>query len=170
MENSLGHCSLQSPIKLFSPSPPSNLLCPLCKSEVDSLPHLFFCCIFSRVPWRSSFWPLDSLFWSNIPLASWIKGIPSPHISFGILYAEAHLFQIFAAVLCDLLWFSRNKAAHDGIIPGVMVLANSIKKTALEHSAAWKIDSQPVLEIWSPTSIGVFKINFDTTIRENLFA
>jgi hypothetical protein len=96
--------------------------------------------------------------------------IISPHFSFGIPPAEARLFQIFAVILCDLLWFSKNKAAHDGIIHDVMVLANSIKKTALEHYTAWKIDSQPMLEKWSPPLASVFKINFDTAIRENLFA
>jgi hypothetical protein len=38
------------------------------------------------------------------------------------------MFQIFAALLCDLLWFSRNKAFHEGVIPDIDVLAKSIKK------------------------------------------
>jgi hypothetical protein len=34
---------------------------PLYHSAVDSLQHLFFNCIFVRVIWRHSFWPLDSM-------------------------------------------------------------------------------------------------------------
>ena len=71
-------------------------------------------------------------------------------------------------MLSDLLWFSRNKAFHDGLIPNVLILASSIKKTALEHHNAWSSVTLPVKEIWSPPIVGSFTINFDTTIRGHL--
>jgi hypothetical protein len=49
---------------------------------------------------------------------------------------DVHLFQIFVSILCDRLWFCRNKAMHDGIIPDITILALSIKKTTLAHAAA----------------------------------
>jgi hypothetical protein len=69
----------------------------------------------------------------------------------------------------DLLGFSRNKAVHEGIIPNIQKLAESIKKKALAHSEAWK-STHPecfgfMSESWSPPPKGVFKINFDTAIR-----
>jgi hypothetical protein len=73
-------------------------------------------------------------------------------------------------VLCDLLWFSRNKAVHEGIIPNILQLANTIKKTDLAHSAAWKSPPMPLTESWTPLAIGSFKINFDTVIRDNFSA
>ncbi|XP_059450878.1 uncharacterized protein LOC132181647 [Corylus avellana] len=147
--------------------PNSESLCPLCSSEEDSLSHLFFRCIFARVAWRSSFWPLDSLAWSSLSLPDWIKGIIYPFSSFGIPKADSHLFQIYASVLCDLLWFSRNKAVHEGIIPDIISLASSIKRTSLDHAAAWKYSSPiTVKEFWSPPPAGSHKINFDTAIRE----
>jgi hypothetical protein len=73
-------------------------------------------------------------------------------------------------VLCDLLWFSRNKAVHEGIIPNILQLADTIKKTALAHSAAWKSPPVPLTELWTPFAIGSFKINFDTAIRDNFSA
>ena len=69
-------------------------------------------------------------------------------------------------MLCDLLWFSRNKAIHDGVIPNINVLTKSIKKTSLDHAAAWKTTSTLTQELWSPPPAGSFKINFDTTIRK----
>jgi hypothetical protein len=99
-------------------------LYPLCKVEEDSLPHLFFKCCFAKIAWRSSFWPLDSLAWASLTLPNWIKGITTPHASFGIPKFESHLFQIYAAVLCDLLWFSRDKAHHEGIISDISILAS----------------------------------------------
>jgi hypothetical protein len=124
----------------------------------------------ARVAWRQSLWPLDSQPWCSLSPPNWIKGIIHPHLTFGIPKPETHLFQIFAMVLCDLLWFSRNKAVHEGIIPNILQLADTIKKTALAHSAAWKSPPVPLTESWTPLAIGSFKINFDTAIRDNFSA
>jgi hypothetical protein len=150
---------------IFTISPVESL-CPLCRTEEDSLSHLFFRCIFARVAWRSSFWPLDSLAWSLLSLPDWIKGIIHPFSSLGIPLADTHLFHIFAAVLCDLLWFSRNKAIHEGVIPDINALAKSIRQTSLDHAAAWKTTSASTQEHWSPPPEGTFKVNFDTAIRK----
>jgi hypothetical protein len=154
-------------LKAFFHIPSPDSLCSLCSTEEDSLSHLFFRCIFARVAWRSSFWPLDSLAWSSISLSNWIKGILSPHSFFGIPIADCHLFQIYAYVLCDLLWFARNKAAHKGTILDISTLASSINRTSLDHAAAWNSPSPFVKKFWSPPLAGSFKVNFDTAIREN---
>ncbi|XP_059460221.1 uncharacterized protein LOC132189495 [Corylus avellana] len=148
------------------PIPPADLFCPLCNVEEDSLSHLFFRCFFARVSWRYSHWPLDSMKWSSLSLSDWIKGILSPHQSFGIPLADSHLFQIYAVVLCDMLWFSRNQVVHKGVFPDVSILAGDIKRISLEHFAAWNSISTPVRELWSPPPAGSFKVNFDTTIRD----
>jgi hypothetical protein len=70
--------------------------------------------------------------------------------------------------LCDLLWFARNKAVHEGSIHDITTLASSIKKTTLDHVAAWQSTSSLVKEYWSPPPASSFKINFDPAIRENL--
>jgi hypothetical protein len=70
--------------------------------EEDSILYLRS---FARIAWRSSFWPLDSQAWSSLSLSSWVQGIISPHAVFGIPQDDVHLFQIFASVLCDRLWF-----------------------------------------------------------------
>jgi hypothetical protein len=144
----------------------SNSLCPLCKSEANSLSHIFFSCIFAQVAWRSSFRPLNSLAWSSLSLSDWIKGIINPHLSFGISKSDSHLFQIFASVLCDLLWFSRNKVAHDGVISDISSLANSIRRISLNHAAVWNSTSPSPKESWIPPPAGTFKVNFDTVIKD----
>jgi hypothetical protein len=48
-------------------------------------------------------------------------------------------------------------------------LANSIKKTSLDHASAWKVSHQ-VSEVWHPPAVGHFKINFDTAIKGNFSA
>jgi hypothetical protein len=68
--------------------------------------------------------------------------------------------------LCDLLWFARNKVVHEGSISDIISLASSIKRTSLDHAAAWQSSSPLVEEFLSPPPAGSYKINFDTTIRE----
>jgi hypothetical protein len=133
-------------LKAIFQIPSQDSLCPLCSVEEDSISHLFFSCIFARVTWRSSFWPLDSSAWSSLSLSNWIKGLIHPHSSFGIPLADSHLFQIFASVLCDLLWFAKNKAVREGSIPDISTLASSIRKTTLDHAAAWQSTSSLVKE------------------------
>jgi hypothetical protein len=149
------------------PIPQDDLVCPLCNVEEDSLSHLFFRCFFVRISWRLSPWTLDSLKWSALSLADWIKGILTPSSSFGINYVDSHFFQVFAAVLCDMLWFYRNQAVHKGVIPAVSTIAANIKRVALEHFTAWSSKTHPAKEVWSKPPQGFYKINFDTAIQEN---
>jgi hypothetical protein len=151
--------------KVF-PISPADSLCPLCKMAEDSLPHLFFNCSIARIVWRSSFWPLDSLAWSALTLSSWVKGIISPHFELGIPLVDEHLFQIYASVFCDLLWFTKNKVIHEGIPPDIAKLASSIKKSSLAHTAAWGSSTVKDPQVWIPPQAGHFKINFDTAIRD----
>jgi hypothetical protein len=60
----------------------------------------------------------------------------SPNHSLGIPLEDIHLFQIYAAVLCDMLWLSRNKAIHEGVIPEITKFAEDVRRISLEHQAA----------------------------------
>jgi hypothetical protein len=148
------------------PIPPSQLVCPLCKVEEDSLPHLFFSCFFARVSWRLSPWPLDSLKWSSLTLPDWIKGIITPHNSFSIPAADSHKFQIFAAVFCDMIWFSRNQAIHKGILPDALKLAANIKRVTMEHFAVWSSKQKPDKKTCSKPPSDCYKINYDAVSSE----
>jgi hypothetical protein len=56
-----------------------------------------------------------------------------------------HSNNAFAAVLCDLIWFARNKAIYEGFIPDISILASSIGRTSLDHAAAWQ-SSPPLVK------------------------
>jgi hypothetical protein len=146
------------------------IFCPLCNSDFDSLGHLFFRCSFARIIWRDSFWPLDSLVWSNFSMSDWLNCILNPFLFLGLPKSDVHLFQIFASVFCDLLWFNRNKVVHDGIIPDALSLSRSIKKVALDHLSAWKGLSSSPSEKWLPPAANSYKINFDTAVRDSFSA
>jgi hypothetical protein len=103
--------------------------------------------------------------WSGLSLAEWIQGILTLSSSFGLNCADSHFFQIFAAVLCDLLWYYRNQAVHKGVIPAVAFIAAHINRVALEHHIAWSSKLHHVKEAWSKLATGFCKVNFDTAIH-----
>jgi hypothetical protein len=104
--------------------------------------------------------------WSALSLADWIECILTPTSSFGINCADSHFFQIFAAVLCDMLWFYRNQVVHKGVIPDVSTIAANINRVSMEHYTTWSSKIHHVKEVLSKPPHGFCKVNFDTTIRE----
>ncbi|GLT68009.1 hypothetical protein SLA2020_402740 [Shorea laevis] len=154
-------------LQFFQPVSPLKL-CPLCKAAEDSLHHLFFRCDIARVIWRNSPWPLDSTVLNFPSMMDWIKFIISPS-SLGINRKDHHHFQIFAAVLCDLLWFYRNKAYHDGLLFDALLISRNINRITHEHFKAWALIPSPP-EKWKSPPVLWFKINFDTAIRNSYSA
>jgi hypothetical protein len=144
-----------------------NTLCPLCKSGPDSVRHLFFHCHFARINWRLSPWPLDSTTLDYPNLQDWIKIILSPGANLHIPSSEHHRFQVFATVTCDMLWFHRNKAFHDGTSFDACTVAKLITKKYYQHCDAWSHKLAPIPEKWIRPPLNWFKINFDTAIRDS---
>jgi hypothetical protein len=145
-------------------------VCPLCKGGEDSIQHLFFKCIFARVIWRHSFWPIDSLSFNFTNMLDWIKVIISPGATLKIPKEDHYRFQILAVVACDFLWSSRNKAYHENLSFDALNLSRKIIKVSLKHMVAWKNISIPLEEECMPPPLQWFKINFDTAIRDNFSA
>jgi len=113
---------------------------------------------------------LDTIALNVTNMTDWLLIILHPHRMLGVPPAETHRFQIFAAVACDYLWFTRNKAYHDGIIPNAFLISTTINKTAQEHFSAWKTKYDKTPEVWKSPSPPFFKINYDTTIRPTFSA
>ena len=65
-----------------------------------------------------------------------------------------------------MLWFSRNKAIHEGIIPDISKLVASIKKSSLAHATTWSTFLAKEVQAWIPPQASHFKINFDTAIKD----
>jgi hypothetical protein len=83
---------------------------------------------------------------------------------------DQHKFQIFAAVACDILWFYRNKAYHDGLSYDAISVSKHINKISLEHYQAWHSSSSTLEDTWTPPPTNWVKINFDTAIRDSFSA
>jgi hypothetical protein len=80
---------------------------------------------------------LDTVALNVINITDWFQIILHPNCRLGISPTEIHRFQIFAAVACDYLWFIRNKAHHDDIIPNAILISTTINRITLEHFLAW---------------------------------
>ena len=104
---------------------------------------------FARITWSFLPWPLDSLKWAYLSLLDLIKGILNPHYLFDIPFANSHPFQIFAIVMCDMMWFSRNQAVHKGVILEVLKLAENIRRLSSKHIAAWSQKQHPRKATWT---------------------
>jgi hypothetical protein len=159
----------KSRISCCIPSAPTDISCSLCSFPTDSLLHLFFSCPIARVVRRNSLWPLDSLALWIDSLSDWLSIILHPD-TIGIPASDSHLFQIFAAVACDQIWFARNKALHENLIPNALDISSCINKIALNHHLAWNTKLVPHLAVWSPPITHFYKINYDTAIRQSFSA
>jgi hypothetical protein len=79
----------------ISQSIPSSLLdtsCSLCSYPIDSLSHLFFTCPITRVVWRQSFWPLDTIALNVTNMTNWLLIILDPYRRLGVPPAETQRF------------------------------------------------------------------------------
>jgi len=140
-----------------------------CSSPIDSILHLFFSCHIARVVWHQSFWPIDSLAFPVQNITDWLLIILNP-ATIGIPQTTTHMFQIFAAVACDQLWFSRNKAHHDKLVTNALVISATINKLVLEHHSAWSTTLIRNPEVWQKLNSPLYRVNYDTTIRPSFLA
>jgi exonuclease III len=127
-------------------SSPMDISCSLCSGPIDSVLHLFFSCPIARVVWRQSFWPLDILAFNIADMTDWFSIILNP-ARIGIPLEDFHKFQIFAMVACDHIWFSRNKAHHEDLVPDALAISAHINKLVQEHFLAWKSSLPRIPEV-----------------------
>jgi hypothetical protein len=159
----------KSRISFSIPSSPTDISYSFCSFPTDSLLHLFFSCPIARVVWKNSFWPLDSLALRIDTLFDWLSIILHPE-TIGIPISDSHLFQIFAAIACDPIWFARNKVLHKDLIPNALDISCCINRIALNHHSTWHTKLVPHLAVWSAPIPPFYKINYDTTIRPSFSA
>jgi hypothetical protein len=73
-------------------------------------------------------------------------------------------------VACDQLWFSKNKAHHEDLIPTAMVISAPTNKLALEHHFVWSSKLIKTPEVWKMPHFPYLKVNYDTAIRGSFSA
>jgi hypothetical protein len=91
---------------------------------------------------------MDSIAFRFSSMTDWIRSITSSSSFLGIPPTDQHKFQIFATVACDILWFYRNKAFHDGASFDARFVSRHINKITIEPYQAWHSFSPIQVEKW----------------------
>jgi hypothetical protein len=111
-------------------------VCPFCNGPLETLSHIFLDCALAKVLWRFALWPLKISHFSSRPIYEWILAIIYPLNRLDIPTADYCKFQLFAALVMDLIWQSRNKLIHDGILPNLALAIQQLKVTLQSHYLA----------------------------------
>ena len=123
--------------------------------------------------WAAQIWllaprPLIIHNLANVSIVDWIKAILYPSSKLGLDDEMAREFQLYAAISCDQLWWTRNKARVEGINSNPIELARQILRVFQEHKQAWKVQSvRPKKDVsWSPPPSNWIKMDVDAAFRE----
>ena len=104
----------------------------------------------------------------NISIQDWIKIVLNLKSTLGLKVDAVNQFQLFALILCDQIWMTRNKARVEGLKSNPTKLLRQILRSFKEHKQAWcaqpkchmrEIKWQAPLESW-------VTLNFDPAIRD----
>ena len=93
----------------------SSIDCYLCNNAIESLEHIFLQCDLVAQIWFAGPWPLNMSHMHNVSIADWVKMIINPKHGLGLEGEEPKDFQLYATILCDQIWMTRNKARLEGI-------------------------------------------------------
>lgn len=113
--------------------------------------------------WHQSFWSLNIFALHIADMTEWLSIIFNP-AKIDIPLEDSHLFQIFAVVACNHIWFLRNKAHHKDLVPNAFAIYAHINKLVMEHSMAWKTSLSRSPKVWLRLNSPFIKINYDTAI------
>ena len=76
---------------------------------------IYWCPYMNLTSFISGPWPPNMSHMHNVSIADWVKMIINPMHGLGLKGEEAKGFQLYAAILCDQIWMTRNKARLEGI-------------------------------------------------------
>jgi hypothetical protein len=164
--------------------PAIDTTCHLCNAQVETALHIFTQCPITQSIWLTSPWPIHPNRLPFTSISDWVAFILNPGQHLNLQLQEAQSFTLLASVICDQVWFHRNKmlksihpspasTTSQTITPTSPPphLAHEILKTFLFHQQAWEFSSQhttiPTHKPWSPPPPGWHKINFDAAVRPN---
>jgi hypothetical protein len=162
----LGHSSSKANIGRFILSEDANAwVCSFCNGPLETLSHIFLDCALAKVLWRSAPWPLNISYFSSRPISEWILIVIYSSDRLAIPAADSRKFQLFAALVMDLIWQFRNKLIHDSILPNLALAIQHLKVSLQSPYFAWQSVALPSL--WLPSISGYLKGHFDIAICDN---
>ena len=122
-------------------------------------------------------WPINLSNLSNIYIyiyiyiLDWVKIILYLKTNLGLDDESAEEFQLYSLLMCDQIWYSRNKARVEGSKSNPIELARQIRRVFEKHKQAWsKLPRRPPkINIWQSPPNSRVKLNFDAAIGKRKF-
>ena len=104
----------------------------------------------------------------NISIFVWIKIILNPKGLLGLDDCDVKYFQLYALIVLDQIWVTRNKIRFEGKSSNPLELSRQILRSYEEHKQAWKDNLHSLIRkaIWKCPPYGWVKLNFDVVVRE----
>ncbi|KAB1203084.1 hypothetical protein CJ030_MR8G005528 [Morella rubra] len=100
--------------------------------------------------WRESPWGLLTNRIRDWNIEQWIASLLDPVPSLSLPTDQSELIILYAAILMDVIWFSRNQVMHGGRRDDFGSIIRRIHRLYVEHSMAWSA-LVPIQSIrWSP--------------------
>ncbi|KAB1203090.1 hypothetical protein CJ030_MR8G005522 [Morella rubra] len=100
--------------------------------------------------WRESPWGLLTNRIRDWNIEQWIASLLDPVPSLSLPTDQSELIILYAAILMDVIWFSRNQVMHGGRRDDFGTIIRRIHRLYVEHSMAWSA-LVPIQSIrWSP--------------------
>jgi hypothetical protein len=149
--------------------PSIDITCHLCNAQVETAFHIFTQCPITQSIWLTSPWPIHP---NRLPftfISDWVAFILNLGQHLNLQLQKAQSFTLLAFVICDQVWFHRNKmlmstqpsqaspTSQTNPPPSLPPhLAHEIQKIFLFHQQAWEFSTQhttiPTHKPWSPPS------------------
>ncbi|KAL5545647.1 hypothetical protein UlMin_005334 [Ulmus minor] len=121
--------------------------CPLCNHSVEMALHLMTNYDIAKIIWFDSPWVIRSSllnFVEPLDLFSFLWDLDCKDQQGNIL--------LFAYIMLDFIWMSRNEATHGGLVPDPRSLCCKISKSYSESLGCWRREVQALVP-WSPPPV-----------------
>lgn len=138
--------------------------CVLCGEADESTHHLLLECLVSQILWCHSPWGLDIRTFAGKPLSDWLLTMLDPSTLPSLAPDDYHLFQLYALISWDIIWWTRNQIIHNEAKLDVLHMPNRVNRLCREHLGAWRQKKLAQLAQWIPPTMGSVKVNFDVAM------
>ncbi|XP_060965393.1 uncharacterized protein LOC133034346 [Cannabis sativa] len=137
------------------------MTCPLCGLRDESIEHLFLTYDLASHVWRSSPWGIYPVCDNGIRMWDWVKFIWSLKDR-GIRAEEVFLY---ASIVVDTIWRTRNKVVHNDCLPDVKRCIDSVCYSFADiHPTILPDHDQIRREFWAPPPQDWIKLNCDVRV------
>uniref|UniRef100_A0A2N9EZP9 Reverse transcriptase domain-containing protein n=1 Tax=Fagus sylvatica TaxID=28930 RepID=A0A2N9EZP9_FAGSY len=148
--------------------------CPLCKTEVEMVPHLFFQCCATKMFWFGSCWGLRVDLLLVLSDFDVVKLVVNPPIVSGVpSVTKQTLLQAACqfALTLEAIWRFRNQVVHQSDLENPLVALKALDYRIMEYVQAASNTPNSICRsemFWKPPPPGSIKLNVDAAILPNV--